>query len=249
MTSFAATSAAPDLDLAVIDYGMGNLRSVLRAFERVGARPRLVSSPAEAAGADALVFPGQGAIVDCMRLLQETTLDDTIRDWIARDRPFFGICLGLQALFDHSEEGDTPGLGIFPGQVIRFRLSSPYKIPHMGWNTVRFKTPVLPSEASAKAGGPIATPSSSQLETRNSKLETPSSVSASGDSFYFVHSYHAQPADPALVWGETDYGYPFASAIRRGNCFATQFHPEKSQAKGLQLYRNFLEAAAAARQR
>jgi glutamine amidotransferase len=219
MTTFAS-SPAPDLDLAVIDYGMGNLRSVLRAFERVGGRPRLVSTPAEAAGADALVFPGQGAIVDCMRLLQETTLDDTIRDWIARDRPFFGVCLGLQALFEHSEEGDTPGLGIFPGEVVRFRLHSPYKIPHMGWNTVRWLGDDLPCD-------PLL---------RN--------LAPAGDSFYFVHSYHAQPADPSLVWGETEYGYPFASAIRRGNCYATQFHPEKSQAKGLQLYRNFLETAA-----
>jgi len=218
MTAFSATPA-PDLDLAVIDYGMGNLRSVLRAFERVGGRPRLVTTPAEAAGADALVFPGQGAIVDCMRLLQETNLDDTVRDWIAHDRPFFGVCLGLQALFEHSEEGDTPTLGIFPGQVIRFRLQPPFKIPHMGWNTVRFANSV---------------PSDPLLRGLNPE----------GDSFYFVHSYHAQTPDRSLVWGETDYGYPFVSAIRRGNCFATQFHPEKSQAKGLQLYRNFLETAA-----
>jgi imidazole glycerol-phosphate synthase subunit HisH len=222
-------SSKTAVDLAVIDYGMGNLRSVLRAFERMGGRPRLVTRPDEAAGADALVFPGQGAIMDCMRLLQETGLDRTIREWIAADRPFFGVCLGLQALFDHSEEGDTPGLGIFPGRVVRFRLGEPYKIPHMGWNTVRWRQP---------------DPTDPMMQ--GLAANTP----ANGENqFYFVHSYHAKPADRGLVWGETDYGGPFVSAIRRGNCFATQFHPEKSQAKGLQLYRNFLDWAANARAR
>jgi len=222
MTAFSA-SPPPPLDLAVIDYGMGNLRSVLRAFERVGGHPRLVSTPAEAAEADALVFPGQGAIVDTMRLLQETALDDTIRQWIAADRPFFGVCLGLQALFEHSEEGNTPTLGIFPGRVVRFRLQAPYKIPHMGWNTVRWTDPFV------------------QPQTANRKPET---THPPDDSFYFVHSYHVETPDDSLVWGRTDYGYPFVSAIRRGNCYATQFHPEKSQARGLQLYLNFLESAA-----
>jgi len=217
-------SAAPELlppalDLAVIDYGMGNLRSVLRAFERVGGKPRLVTTPAEAKTADALVFPGQGAIMDCMRLLQETGLDTTVREWIAADRPFFGVCLGLQALFEHSAEGDTPGLGVFPGQVVRFKLPAPYKIPHMGWNNVRW----------AGAPDPMR-----------------EGISPAADQFYFVHSYYAKPANRELVWGETDYGGLFTSAIRRGNCFATQFHPEKSQAKGLQLYRNFLAWAARA---
>ena len=217
-------SAAPELlppalDLAVIDYGMGNLRSVLRAFERVGGKPRLVTTPAEAKTADALVFPGQGAIMDCMRLLQETGLDTTVREWIAADRRFFGVCLGLQALFEHSAEGDTPGLGVFPGQVVRFKLPAPYKIPHMGWNNVRW----------AGAPDPMR-----------------EGISPAADQFYFVHSYYAKPANRELVWGETDYGGLFTSAIRRGNCFATQFHPEKSQAKGLQLYRNFLAWAARA---
>jgi imidazole glycerol-phosphate synthase subunit HisH len=228
MTAFS-TTAAPALDLAVIDYGMGNLRSVLRAFERVGARPRLVTTPAEAETADALVFPGQGAIVDCMRLLRATGLDETIRTWIAADRPFFGVCLGLQALFEHSEEGDTPGLGIFPGQVVRFRLGPPYKIPHMGWNTVRW-APNQEEPAGGSEPDPLLR-----------------GIAPADDAFYFVHSYHAETADRTLVWGETEYGYLFASAIRRGHCCATQFHPEKSQAKGLQLYRNFLELAARAR--
>jgi len=223
MSSPSATSPTA-IDLAVIDYGMGNLRSVLRAFERVGGKPRLVSSAVEAKTADALVFPGQGAIMDCMRLLKETGLDHTIRDWIAADRPFFGVCLGLQALFEHSEEGDTPCLGIFPGQVIRFKLEAPFKIPHMGWNNVRW----LPSPAD---GDTISDPALSGISPAN-------------DQFYFVHSYHAQTPVRSLVWGETDYGGVFPSAVRRGNCFATQFHPEKSQAKGLQLYRNFLAGAA-----
>jgi glutamine amidotransferase len=218
MSTAAAKSESPPLDLAVIDYGMGNLRSVLRAFEHVGGKPRLVSTPAEAKTADALVFPGQGAIVDCMRLLKQTGLDETVREWIAADRPFFGVCLGLQALFEHSEEGDTPGLGIFPGQVVRFKLSAPYKIPHMGWNNVRWN----PSGLSDPA------------------LE---GISPANDQFYFVHSYHAETPDRTLIWGETEYGYTYTSAIRRGNCFATQFHPEKSQARGLQLYRNFLNRA------
>jgi len=219
MSAAASKSDPSALDLAVIDYGMGNLRSVLRAFEHVGGKPRLVSTPADAKTADALVFPGQGAIMDCMRLLKQTGLDQTVREWIAADRPFFGICLGLQALFEHSEEGDTPGLGIFPGQVVRFKLNAPYKIPHMGWNNVRWNSQGVNDPA----------------------LQ---GISPANDQFYFVHSYHAQTPDRSLIWGETEYGYTYTSAIRRGNCFATQCHPEKSQAKGLQLYRNFLTGAA-----
>jgi len=120
--------------LAVIDYGMGNLRSVVRAWEHVGADAQLVSTPDQIKDADALVFPGQGAIVDAMRLLKETGFDDAIREWIAADKPFFGICLGLQALFEHSEEGDTLALGVFKGQVSRFQIDPSLKVPHMGWN-------------------------------------------------------------------------------------------------------------------
>ncbi len=200
--------------LAVIDYGMGNLRSVVRAWEHVGADAYLVSDPSQIGAADALVFPGQGAIVDTMRLLEETGFDSTIRDWIAADRPFFGICLGLQALFEHSEEGDTPALGIFKGSVKRFVIDPSLKIPHMGWNSVSFAE-----------GAPLTEGLTSGI-----------------DQFYFVHSYHIEPQDPGLALFHTDYGGQFVSGIRSGNCYATQFHPEKSQAKGLHLYRNFLRS-------
>ena len=210
-----ASNAKPRL--AVIDYGMGNLRSVVRAWEHVGADTYLVSDPSQIGAADALVFPGQGAIVDTMRLLETTGFDRTICDWIAADRPFFGICLGLQALFEHSEEGDTRALGIFKGEVKRFQPNPndrSLKIPHMGWNSVHFE-----------AGEPLT-----------------EGLESGADQFYFVHSYHIEPRDPALALFRTDYGGEFVSGIRSGRCYATQFHPEKSQAKGLHLYRNFLRS-------
>ncbi len=198
--------------LAVIDYGMGNLRSVVRAWEHEGAEVKLVANPSEIGAADALIFPGQGAIVDTMRLLRETKFDAAIKDWIAADRPFFGICLGLQALFEHSEEGDSQALGIFKGVVKRFRVAQPLKVPHMGWNAVDFD-----SDSSLVSG-----------------------LVSGKDQFYFVHSYYIEPEDPSLTLFTSEYGDRFVSGIRSGNCYATQFHPEKSQAKGLQLYRNFL---------
>lgn len=199
--------------VAIIDYGMGNLRSVLRAWEHVGADAAIVQDKAAIAGADALVFPGQGAIVDCMRLLTGTGFDNTIREWVAADKPFFGICLGLQALFEYSEEGDCPCLGIFPGSVKRFHLPKQYKVPHMGWNDVQF------------------TPGD----------EVSHDMEQGTHQFYFVHSYYAAPGNDEIIWGRSEYGgTAFASAVRKGKCRATQFHPEKSQAAGLQLYRNFL---------
>ncbi len=162
--------------LAVIDYGMGNLRSVVRAWEHVGANAYLVTQPEQLEGADAVIFPGQGAIVDAMRLLKETGFDDAIRDWIAADKPFFGICLGLQALFEHSEEGDTPALGIFKGQVRRFRIDPSLKVPHMGWNAVTFDRED-PLTEGLKSGE---------------------------DQFYFVHSYYIDPEDENLTLFETD---------------------------------------------
>jgi len=132
--------------------------------------------------------------------------------------PFFGVCLGMQALFDQSEEGDVKGLGIIPGRVVHFKVAPPLKVPHMGWNTVRFVQPGSPLQAG---------------------------LNEEGESFYFVHSFHCVPKDPAVVLAECDYGAPFVAAIARGRMFATQFHPEKSQAKGLQIYRNFAASAAA----
>ncbi len=204
--------------VAVIDYGMGNLRSVAKAVEAAGAAVRIVTRPDEFGAATGLVLPGVGALADCVTALKAGGLDRAVADWIRADRPFLGVCLGLQALFEFSEEADTPGLGIFPGKVVRFRVPAGLKIPHMGWNTVRFTQPGSPLTAGLKPDG---------------------------EAFYFVHSYHCVPADPALVLGECDYGGTFTAAIARGRCFATQFHPEKSQARGIQLYRNFVAVAAA----
>lgn len=211
--SRALNDAGEKVDIAVIDYGMGNLRSVLKACEHVGARVKLARSADEIGSARGIILPGVGAIADCVEALRSSGLAETVRDWIGDDRPFLGVCLGLQALFEDNEEADVPGLGIFPGRVKRFRLDSEYKIPHMGWNSVTFKKDCL-----LNAG-----------------------LQPAGDQFYFVHSYYVVPDDPELIWCETDYGTPFVSGIARGNCFATQFHPEKSQAKGLQIYRNYLD--------
>jgi glutamine amidotransferase len=207
--------------IAVIDTGICNLRSVTKALEAVGASIRVVRAPEEIAAANAtgLVLPGVGALRDCVAALRSAKLDVTVRDWIAADRPFLGVCLGMQALFEHSEEGNITGLGIFPGKVQRFRRPAEFKIPHMGWNTVNF----------VQRTSPIA-----------------AGLSVDADAFYFVHSFHCVPADPSLVLGECDYGGAFCAAIGRGRVFATQFHPEKSQAKGLQIYRNFAGVAAAA---
>jgi len=206
-------------DLAVIDYGMGNLRSVAKALETVGAVVRVVTRPEDVGDAAGLVLPGVGALADCIAALRASGFDQKIREWIAADRPFLGICLGMQALFESSEEGPAEGLGIFPGTVRRFRLPPDYKVPHMGWNTVRFTQPDSPLLAG--------------LETE-------------GEAFYFVHSYYCAPRDRDLVLAECDYGGAFTAAIARGHCYATQFHPEKSQARGLQLYKNFVRHAAAA---
>jgi imidazole glycerol-phosphate synthase subunit HisH len=206
--------AAPRI--AVIDYGMGNLRSVAKAVEAAGGDVRVITQPDELAASDGIVLPGVGALADCVTALKSTGLGEAVRSWIAADRPFLGVCLGMQALFDFSEEADTEGLGIFPGRVVRFRLPAEFKVPHMGWNTVRFTQTDTPLTAG---------------------------LANEGEAFYFVHSYYCAPADPALVLAECDYGVKFTAAIARGRCFATQFHPEKSQAKGIQLYRNFVTVA------
>ena len=205
--------------VAVIDTGICNLRSVTKALEAVGASPVVVRTPAEAGecGAGGMVLPGVGALRDCVLSLRTSGLDATVADWIARDRPFLGVCLGMQALFDSSEEGEVRGLGIFPGRVVRFRLPAALKVPHMGWNAVRFLR-------------------------RGTALQE--GLADEGESFYLVHSFHCVPEDRGLVLAECDYGPPFVAAIARGRLFATQFHPEKSQAKGLRIYRNFAASAA-----
>ncbi|MFM8336781.1 MAG: imidazole glycerol phosphate synthase subunit HisH [Opitutaceae bacterium] len=218
MAGAGKTAAGSPPSIAVIDTGICNLRSVTKALEAVGAVVRVVRDPAEAATAAprGLVLPGVGALRDCVASLRASGLDAVVRRWIAEDRPFLGVCLGMQALLEHSEEGDIQGLGIFPGRVVRFRRAPEFKIPHMGWNTVRF----------TQAGSPLA-----------------AGLAREGEAFYFVHSYHCVPADPALVLAECDYGGKFCAAIGRGRVFATQFHPEKSQAKGLRIYANFVACA------
>lgn len=207
--------------VAVVDYGGSNLRSVAKAVEAAaeGAHEVVVTDQPELLRtADRVVFPGQGAMGDCMRRLREHGLVDILVECL-RTRPFFGICLGLQSLMDHSDEdGGTACLGVFPGQVRRFRAEAgpgpdgtPRKIPHMGWNEVNWTR-----EHPVTVGVP------------------------SGTRFYFVHSYYIVPADHALTIGSTSYIDTFTSAIATGSVFATQFHPEKSAAAGLQLLRNFL---------
>jgi imidazole glycerol-phosphate synthase subunit HisH len=207
--------------VAVIDTGICNLRSVTKALEAVGASPVVVRRPAEAdeCGAGGLVLPGVGALRDCVAALRSSGLEATVREWIALDRPFLGVCLGMQALFNSSEEGGVTGLGIIPGRVVRFRLAPPLKVPHMGWNTVRF----------IRGGSALQ-----------------EGLASEGESFYFVHSFHCVPEDRGVVLAECDYGPPFVAAIARGRMFATQFHPEKSQAKGLRIYRNFAASSEAA---
>ena len=207
------------VELAIIDYGMGNLRSVAKAFEHVNARVKIVTEAAELGEVDGLVLPGVGAVGDCMAGLRAGKTDDLVVNWIRDDRPFLGVCLGLQALFEHSAEGDVDCLGVFPGTVEAFDLAPEFKVPHMGWNEVRF--------------------------LRESKLSE--GIAETGEQFYFVHGYFVKPDNPDIVWCETDYGGPFVSGIQSGNCFAAQFHPEKSQARGLQMYANFVQWVASLR--
>lgn len=206
--------------IAVIDYGMGNLRSVAKAIEHVAAGAPVVvtADPAQVAAAARVVFPGQGAMPDCMRELEQRGLRPAVIA-AARSKPFLGICIGEQMLFAHSEEGDAAGLGIFPGSVQRFPAANMHgadgsrlKVPHMGWNTVAQKKP-HPLWAGI----------------------------ADHSRFYFVHSYCVQAPDSALCAGTTDYGLSFTSAVAQDNIFAVQFHPEKSARDGLQLLKNFVE--------
>ncbi len=211
--------------VAVIDYGMGNLRSVSQALMRVaagsGVEVVVTQRPEEVFAAERVVLPGQGAMRDCMRELHDSGLKEAVLH-AAANKPLFGVCIGMQMLLDHSEEQDTPGLGLIAGRVKRFALEgalqpdgSRYKVPQMGWNRVQ----------QARNG-----------ENRHALwTDVPNNA-----WFYFVHSFYAEPSDPRHSAGLTDYGAPFTSAVARDNIFATQFHPEKSAADGLTLYRNFL---------
>ncbi len=207
--------------VAVVDYGMGNLRSVsqavIHAADGQGVEVLITSKPEEVYAAERVVLPGQGAMRDCMRELRDSGLQEAVLDAAAR-KPLMGVCVGMQMLLEHSEEQDTPGLGLIPGQVKRFQLQgrlqpdgSRYKVPQMGWNRV-FQTRPHP----VFAGVP------------------------DGSWYYFVHSYYTAPTDAAHRAAETEYGDRFTCAVARDNIFATQFHPEKSAAMGLALYRNFL---------
>ena len=206
--------------VAVVDYGMGNLRSVSQAVMHVAAGTGLqvivTQRPDEVFAAERVVLPGQGAMRDCMRELRDSGLKDAVLH-AAAHKPLMGVCVGMQMLLDHSEEQDTPGLGLIPGRVQRFRLEgqvqpdgSRYKVPQMGWNRV------VQSPHALWAGVPDES------------------------WFYFVHSYYASPSNSAHIAGQTDYGARFTCALARDNIFATQFHPEKSAEHGLALYRNFL---------
>ena len=205
----------------VVDFGMGNLRSVARALEHVAqdrVQVDVSSDPDALRHADRIVLPGQGAMPDCMRELRSRGLREAVLE-VARSKPLFGVCIGEQMLFAHSQEGDTPGLGLFEGEVVRFpadlrdpALDARLKVPHMGWNRVRQERPHplwqgVPDES----------------------------------YFYFVHSYFAQPSHAADIAATTSHGLRFTCAVARDNIFATQFHPEKSAACGLRLYANFLD--------
>jgi imidazole glycerol phosphate synthase glutamine amidotransferase subunit len=199
--------------IGIVDYGIGNLRSVQKAFQHVGGEAEFVHTPAEIARVDALVLPGVGNFGDCVRSLARSGMWDATLDWAKSERPFFGICVGYQMLFESSEEAPgEKGLGLFAGEVRKFSEKHGLKIPQIGWNTVKVCQPGAPLLAGV----------------------------SDGDYVYFVHSYYAAPKDASVVALETTYGDTFASAVARGNLLATQFHPEKSQRAGLQMLKNFV---------
>jgi imidazole glycerol-phosphate synthase subunit HisH len=207
------------IDIAVVDYGMGNLRSVSKALEHVAPDRHIVvsSDPAEIDAAERVVFPGQGAMPDCMRELDSRGLRQSVIK-AAASKPFLGICIGLQLLFEHSEEGNAAGLGILPGKVVRFEKSGmrdavghKLKVPHMGWNQVY------------------------QTQKHPMWQKIPD-----GERFYYVHSYYVVPQNPEIIAAYSEYPARFTSAVAEDNIFAVQFHPEKSQHAGLQLLSNFV---------
>jgi imidazole glycerol-phosphate synthase subunit HisH len=204
---------ADGLGVAVIDYDAGNTLSVTRALEKVGARVELTPDPEEVLAADAVVLPGVGAFGDCMRKLKKRGMDEACLVTYRTGKPFLGVCIALQVLFEGSEESPgVEGLGILPGRVVRFDIGK-LKVPHMGWNELDVVRP------------------------------HPVLDGLDGEAFYFVHSYHPKPDEPRDLLGESDYGGPFCAAAGRENLAAVQFHPEKSSRAGLKLYENFLSWA------
>lgn len=201
--------------IGLIDYGSGNLRSVGKALEHIGAQVKAVDTGANANGFDAMVLPGVGAFGDCVRQLKERALWEPCGAWVTSGKPFLGICLGYQVLFESSEEcPGIEGLGIFKGPVTKFDETQGIKVPHMGWNSLE-----IPENGKALSCGLEANP-----------------------FVYFVHSFRPEPADVSLVAAWCDYGGKFAAAIACGSVFATQFHPEKSQATGLTILTNFMQS-------
>ncbi len=203
--------------IALLDYGSGNLRSVHKSLLKVGADVRLVQHPGEIGDARGLVLPGVGAFDDCINALRKQELLEASREFIKTGKPFLGICVGYQALFEKSEEFNScaAGLGVFQGSVVRFTEKPGLKIPQIGWNQLEIVNPGCPLYRGIQNGSYV----------------------------YFVHSFYPQPADQSIVATRTDYGDSFASSVWRDNVFATQFHPEKSQRVGLQLLENFVELA------
>jgi len=206
--------------IVIVDYGMGNLRSAQKGFEKAGHRAEISDDPMMIEKADAVVLPGVGAFRDCYEGLRSRGLVEPVKEAAASGRPFMGICIGLQLLFDESEEGGRyQGLGILPGRVVRFpdARETGLKVPHMGWNRIK-KTTAQPCALLADT--------------------------APEPYVYFVHSYFAQPADPSLVLAEAEYGVPFPAMVGRDNIYALQFHPEKSQVQGIKILKAFGDLAA-----
>ena len=200
--------------IGVIDYGAGNLRSVCNSLKKLSVNSTLIRSPEDIKDISSIIFPGVGSFGDSSEQLKKQRLFDPIKSWLKEDRPFLGICIGFQMLFEKSDESpNSDGFGIIPGKVVRFPEENSLKVPHMGWNEIKFKN-------------------SSDPIWQGIKTST---------HFYFVHSYYPEPLESNSVSSITSYGLEFASSVRCGNIFGTQFHPEKSQAAGLKLISNFLE--------
>ena len=210
------------MKIVIIDYGLGNLRSVYNALVSLGAKAKISESPADIAKADKVILPGVGAFGDAMLGLKKRGLAEAIKKFLSGGGVYLGMCLGLQILFEESEEGNSKGLGIFKGKVKRFREESGVKVPHIGWNEVKFQIPCLAGRQA------------------NSKSRITDGIK-SGAYFYFVHSYYAAPADLGLIAATTDYGVNFTSMIQRDNIYAVQFHPERSQELGLKFLENFIK--------